>query len=110
MITVEIRRTKNHEYRGFLCRGHAEYAKPGRPDIVCAAVSALTIGTVNSLEELAGEKLNISRNNKTGFFKCDFEGTLQEKSSFLLDSMIFSLENISREYGKKYLQVKIEEV
>ncbi len=90
--------------------GHAGYAKPGEPDIVCAAVSALTIGTVNSLEELAGERLHVSQDQSTGLFKCDFEGTLQEKSSFLMDSMVFSLENISREYGKKFLQVKIKEV
>ena len=110
MITVVIRRTKDHEYRGFLCMGHAEYAKPGKPDVLCAAVSALTFGTVNSLEELAGEKMSIRQDEKTGFFKCDFESTLQEKSNFLMDSMTFSLEAISREYGQKYLQVKIEEV
>ena len=90
--------------------GHAEYAKPGQPDVLCAAVSALTIGTVNSLEELAGERLTTSQDEKTGFFKCDFESALQEKSNFLMDSMTFSLETISREYGQEYLQVKIEEV
>ena len=90
--------------------GHAEYAKPGRPDVLCAAVSALTIATINSLEELAGEELNVSQDEKTGFLKCDFESALQEKSNFLMDSMTFSLENISREYGQRYLQVKIEEV
>ena len=52
------------------------------------------------MEELAGEKLNISQDEKTGFLKCDFESTLQEKSNFLMDSMTFSLENISREYGR----------
>ncbi len=110
MITVVIRRTKDHAYRGFLCMGHAEYSKPGKPDVVCAAVSALTIGTVNSLEELAGERLKVSQDGKTGYLRCDFEGTLQEKSNFLMDAMTFSLEAISREYGQKYLQVKIEEV
>ena len=90
--------------------GHAEYAKKGKPDIVCAAISALTIGTINSLEELAGEKLQISQNEETGFLSCNFESTSQEKSSFLMDSMVFSLENISKEYGEKYLQVKFEEV
>ena len=90
--------------------GHAEYAKPGEPDVVCAAISALTIGTVNSLEELAGERLSVTQDEQTGFLKCDFESTLQEKSNFLMDSMVFSLENISREYGREYLQVKIEEV
>ena len=90
--------------------GHAEYAKRGKPDILCAGISALTIGTINSLEELAGERLTVSTNEKTGFLKCDFESILQEKSIFLMDSMVFSLENLSREYGEKYLQVKFEEV
>lgn len=90
--------------------GHAGYAKKGRPDVLCAAVSALTIGTVNSLEELAGEKLKTVQNEETGFLRCDFESVLQEKSSFLMDAMVFSLENISREYGDRYLQVKFEEV
>jgi len=110
MITVVICKDQKGFYRGFYCMGHAEYAKKGKPDILCAAVSALTIGTVNSLEKLAGEKLRTIQNEETGFLKCDFESVLQEKSSFLMDSMVFSLENISREYGDRYLQVKFEEV
>lgn len=110
MITVVICKDQNGSYRGFYCIGHADYAKKGRPDILCAAISALTIGTVNSLEELAGEKLKTAQNEETGFLRCDFESTLQEKSSFLMDAMVFSLENISREYGDRYLQVKFEEV
>ncbi len=90
--------------------GHAEYAGRGKPDVLCAAISALTIGTINSLEELAGEKLKTAQDEETGFLKCDFESTLQEKSAFLMDSMVFSLKNISREYGDRYLQVKFEEV
>ena len=90
--------------------GHAEYAKRGKPDILCAAISALTIGTINSLEELAGENLKCVQNEETGFLRCEFECVLQEKSSFLMDSMVFSLENLSREYGNRYLQVKFEEV
>ncbi len=90
--------------------GHAEYAKRGKPDVLCAAISALTIGAINSLEALAGEKLVTSADEKNGFLKCDFESVLQEKSCFLLDSMVFSLENLSRVYGRQYLQVKIDAV
>ena len=110
MTTVVICRDKDGSYRGFYCMGHAGYAKRGRPDILCAAISALTISTVNSLEELAGERLTVTENEQTGFLKCDFESVLQEKSGFLMDSMVFSLENLSKEYGDKYLQVKFEEV
>ena len=110
MTTVVICRDKKGSYRGFYCMGHAGYAKRGRPDILCAAISALTIGTINSLEELAGERLAVTENEQTGFLKGDFESVLQEKSGFLMDSMVFSLENLSKEYGDKYLQVKFEEV
>ena len=110
MTTVIIKKSHDGSYKGFYCMGHAEYAKPGEPDVLCAAVSALTIGTVNSLEGLAGERLLVAADEETGFLKCDFEGVLQEKSCFLVDSMVFSLENLSREYGGRYLQVKFEEV
>ena len=110
MTTVVICRDRNGFYKGFTCIGHAGYARRGRPDILCAAISALTIGTINSLEELAGEIISVKSDESTGFLKCEFESMLQEKSSFLVDSMIFSLENLSREYGRKYLQVKVEEV
>ena len=110
MTTVVICRDRAGSYRGFTCMGHAGYARRGRPDVLCAAVSALTIGTINSLEELAGEKLRVSQNESEGFLRCDFESILQEKSVFLVDSMVFSLENISREYGEKFLQVKFEAV
>ncbi len=94
--------------------GHAEYAKRflwhREPDILCAAVSAIVIGTINSLEQLAGEVFEVVNHQETGFIKCDFDNALQEKSVFLLDSMVFTLENISKEYGKQYLQVKFEEV
>lgn len=110
MTTVVICKNSKGSYKGFYCMGHAGYAKRGKPDILCAAISALTIGAINSLEELAGERVIVTANEDTGFLKCDFESILQEKSCFLMDSMVFSLENLSKEYGGKYLQVKFEEV
>ena len=44
--------------------GHAGYARPGKPDILCASISTLVINTINSLEELAGETLQVSSHNK----------------------------------------------
>ena len=94
--------------------GHAGYAKKKlfgkNPDILCSEISMIIISTMNSLEALAGEKLTVTSNEETGFIKCDFEGVLQEKSSFLVESMVFSLQNLSKEYGEQYLQVKFEEV
>ena len=94
--------------------GHAQYAKKhlfrSEPDVLCSAISMMVISTINSLEELAGEKLSVTSNEDTGFIRCDFDKMLQEKSVFLMDSMVFSLENLSKKYGAQYLQVKFEEV
>ena len=54
--------------------------------------------------------LQYEANEDTGFLKCDFQSNLQEKSVFLMDAMVFSLESLAEEYGKKYLQIKFEEV
>jgi len=90
--------------------GHAGYAKKHEKDILCASISTLTICTINALEQLGGEMLQYEANEDTGFLKCDFQSNLQEKSVFLMDAMVFSLESLAEEYGKKYLQIKFEEV
>ena len=52
MIDVIIHKNEVH-YTGFHVRGHAGYAEQGK-DIVCAAVSALTLTLENSLSVLSG--------------------------------------------------------
>ncbi|MFR1298730.1 MAG: ribosomal-processing cysteine protease Prp [Blautia massiliensis (ex Durand et al. 2017)] len=53
MITIKVRK-KNGSYEEFISKGHAGYAEAGQ-DIVCAAVSALIITTVNSLEKFTDD-------------------------------------------------------
>ncbi len=103
---------KDCHYRQIICMGHAEYAKAGEPDILCSAISVLLIGTMNALEELAGEQFETVADAESGFLKYTFpaDRPLQEKSAFLLDSMVFNLEMLSKEYGRQYLQVKFKEV
>ena len=71
MTTIIIRKDNSNSYKGFICMGHAEYAKRrlfGKsPDILCSAISVLVISTMNSLEELAGEKMTVVENEETGF-------------------------------------------
>ena len=109
MTKIVICKDCNDAYRQLTCFGHAGFAKYGA-DIVCASVSVLVINTINALEQLAGEIFETSVNEEEGFIRCDFTGPLQERSVFLLDSLVFGLQNIQKEYGKKYLQVKFEEV
>ena len=110
MTTITICKDKDGSYKGFYCMGHADYAEPGEPDVVCAAVSALTIGTINSLEELTDEKITVTKNEEEAFLRCDIESTLKENSVLLMDAMVHVLEGITEEYGEGYVQIKFEEV
>ena len=109
MTTIVIRKTENNTYTGFTCMGHAGYANE-EPDIVCAAVSVLVINTINAIEKLAGQTSQVIQNEEIGFIKCDFNDSLNEKSILLMDAMVLGLKDISKAYGRKYLQVKFEEV
>jgi len=108
MTTITFERFADGNYKGFICKGHAEFAKDGDPDILCAAISALTESTINALEELAHEKLDYEV--KDGFLKCDFNCKLQEKSVFLVETLVFSLKQLEKKYGKKYIKVNFKEV
>ena len=111
MTKIEIIKDQKGAYRQVICMGHAGYAREGE-DVICAAISVLVICAMNALEGLAGEQFTEVTDKKTGFMKFDFSDKkpLQEKSIFLLDSMVYSLESLSKEYGKKYLQVQFKEV
>ena len=114
MTTIVIHKDSKGAYEGFVCMGHAGYAKKflwrQDPDILCASISVLVINTINAMEELAGEKLSVVTNEETGFIKCDINAPLSERSVFLLDAMVMGLEQLSHTYGEKYLQVRLEEV
>ena len=116
MTTVIIYKNNNKEYKGFVCMGHANYAKKHlfryEPDILCSSISTLVINTMNCIEELAGEKENMlfDTNEETGFIKLDFKTTPNEKTVLLLDAMVLGLNTLVKKYGEKFLQVKFEEV
>ena len=62
MINITVKK-RNGSYLDFSSRGHAGYAEEGQ-DIVCAAVSALIITTVNSLDEFTEEKVEVGEDVK----------------------------------------------
>lgn len=108
MITITIRKT-SADYMGFGCIGHAGWSRSGR-DIVCAAVSILVINTVNAVQELANTQLNVVTNEAVGLLECRLKDAPNEKSNLLIDAMVLGLLEIEREYGKKYITLKFEEV
>lgn len=110
MTKITVYKTKSGEYRKFICDGHAGYAERGE-DIVCAAVSALVINTVNSLAEIAKEPIQVESDEEAGRISCSFSGQpLREASVVLMDSLTLGLSRITAQYGKKHCKLTFEEV
>ena len=102
MITVEIRKS-NGEYVGFSSKGHAGYAEEGY-DIVCAAVSVLTVNTVNSIEKFTDDAFKAEAAD--GMVRWKFtELPLSKEAKLLMDSLVLGLKDIQENYGKKYIKI-----
>ena len=109
MTTVIIKKTSTGDYQGFTCKGHAGFAKFGK-DIVCSAISILVINTINAMEMIAKEEMDVENDEQTGYIKCDFLRVPAHDSVVLMDAMVLGLDNICQEYGKKFIELKFEEV
>ena len=97
------------QYQGFWCHGHAGFAGYNK-DIVCASISVLVINTINSIESFTTDIPNVTTQEKNGFISCSFSGNVTVQTTLLMDSMMLGLTEIQKQYGKKYVDVKFEEV
>jgi len=100
MIRVTIKRKPSGAIESFRVKGHALYDESGK-DIVCAGVSAVTVGTVNAVEALSGLELQVKTAH--GLLHVDVADNLDEatdaKVQLLLESMIVMLRSIEQSYG-----------
>lgn len=102
MIQVQAVK-ENGCYKKFMIDGHAGYAEMGE-DIVCAAVSALVINTINSIEEFTEDAFTCDC--KDGMIQnWEFTSAVSSTTNLLMDSLMLGLANIQRSYGEKYLKV-----
>lgn len=109
MTVVDIFKDKEGRYLGFECAGHADDAVEEGEDIICAAISMLTINTVNSLEALAGADISYAAAEQGGELSCRFESPPDEKATLLVDSMLLGLNSIRDTYGGEYLVINCKE-
>ena len=108
MIVFTVWKSED-QYRGYELTGHAEFAESGQ-DIICAAVSALVINMINSVEELTEDDYSVEQATDGGFLRMEFEECLSEKARLLMDSLILGLRSIEAEYGNEYITLITEEV
>lgn len=104
MIDV-IAFAKYGKYTGLKVSGHAGFGEEGR-DIVCAAVSVLTLNLANSIEQFCDDDFTVDSND--GFFHLTLQDR-SEKSGLLLDSCILGLMDIGEEY-RDFIKINLQEV
>ena len=90
---------KDKEIHGFRIKNHAD-------SHVCAAVSMLSINTINSIEYLTDDKFACDYNEKGGFIDFRLTEKPSIKASVLLDALKLGLVSAKNEYPK---QIKITE-
>ncbi|PWW19632.1 hypothetical protein DFO73_11913 [Cytobacillus oceanisediminis] len=101
MIKITINRKSSGNIHSFEISGHAFFANRGK-DIVCAGVSAVSIGAINAVHALTGVTPEIGH-GEDGFLRCvlpDLPEDVNEKVQLLLEGMVISLQTIEEDYGK----------
>ena len=108
MISVTIFKI-DHQYRGFVCEGHAGCGEEGY-DIICSAVSALAINTVNSLEQFTQDEFSSEQSEDGGYLKLELSGGGSDEAQLLMKSLHLGLQMIEEEYGCDYVTVRVQQL
>ena len=106
MITIKIHKNKE-QYSRFISEGHAGYASEGY-DIICAAVSVLTVNAINSIEQFTKDPIAVRQ--EEGLIELVLKGNVSKETTLLLDSMILGLREIQKQYGNEYIKLIFKEV
>ncbi len=103
MIKISVYKNADGKIIGFRCLGHAGFAESGR-DIICAAVSALVINTMNSIEHFTSDTFDLKEDEKKGQIDFKIVSDLSNESDLLLNSLFLGLQGIQEDYGQEYIK------
>lgn len=109
MITSSFKRNSAGQIISFEISGHAGAGPHGR-DIVCAAVSALAISTVNGIDALAGFEPIVETNaDESGYFYVELVSEINQEqmniAQILLENLLLGLQAI-KEDNLEFIQVE----
>ena len=112
MIHVTVLTDSEHRYVGIDMEGHAGLAEDHQEgqELVCAAVSALTLNMANSVERFTDDPFQAHEYQEKGSFSFRFSSQISSGSELLMNSFVFGLMNIEESYGEPYIKIRIKEV
>lgn len=103
MINVHVTR-KHNQIALLSVKGHANSGEYGK-DLVCAGVSAVVIGGLNSLTHTKQYDIDV----KDGYVKVDTKLLQEEHDQIVLETIIISLQTIEQNY-RKYIKITEERI
>ena len=106
MIEIEIIR-KGDRIISLTSKGHAGYAEEGY-DIICAAVSVLSVNLVNSIEEFTEDGMDVTSGD--GLIELRLDGELSQEGQLLMRAYILGIQSVQKTYGNEYIELVFKEV
>ena len=112
MICVTVLTDSEPRYIGISMTGHAGLAEDHQEgqELVCAAVSALTLNMANSVEHFTGDEFEADEDEERGYFSFRFTSDISSESQLLMNSFLFGLLDIEESYGEPYIKICFKEV
>lgn len=107
MIRAVVFRDEDRKVRAFSISGHAGYAPSGE-DIICAAVSVLTINTINSIEKLTKDRFESQIEEASGDVSFTLTDEFSEETQLLLEAFVIGLDGIEQSYGSQYIHLEVQ--
>lgn len=112
MTDVEIIKSLNSKnYLSFSVSGHSGYSEEGN-DIVCSAISFLTINTINSLEKFTNDKITVKQDNENAIIRCEFEHSPSFEAQILMKAFELGITDLASKKGcyGDFVNLMIKEV
>ena len=105
MTTITIVKSSDDKFKRIDVEGHAGFADAGK-DIVCAAISAMTINLINSIEKFTDDWFAGNADPDKGIITLELSEDPSSEVDLLCKSYELGVTGISKQYGKKFLNIK----
>ena len=99
MTTITLYIDEDGDERGFRVSGHSFFRRKGK-DIVCAAISTMTIFAINAIEVLTDDKPTVNKDDSDAMISCIFDQKPSEQAKKILYLFRIQAGDIVESYGK----------
>lgn len=101
MVNVDYSVNKDGSFKEVEIKGHADSSEIVGHDLVCAAVSSITVGALNALNEIDNYDIKI----ENGHIRLKSRKKFSRHDSVVIETMMVQLATIEDSYGD-FIKIK----